>query len=113
MVLIARWLFGARMGRCGWMALWLTAAGVALVVNPGDGAPKPSILLPLAAALFYALAGTITWSRCREESAGAMALNLNLCLCLVAGVGLLAQPILWPRMAEGPATAWRPLGATE
>ena len=115
MALMAR----RRPDRRGWAAIGLTLLGAGLVANPQAGALEPAALLALAAAGFYALAGTITWRRCREESPGALALDLNLCLSLLAGLGLaglelagleLAGLELTPVADAGFALAgWRPL----
>jgi len=88
----------------------LSLAGGLLVVSPSTDTFTPLLLLPLAAAAFYALAGLITWSRCQAESPGAMAMTLNLCLVCVAAAALLLLSLfrpggtesfvlaLWPRL---------------
>ncbi|SFI51646.1 DMT family transporter [Albimonas pacifica] len=116
MALMTRAL-GEPVGPRGWAAAGLTLAGAALAIGP-VGAVTPAILWPLAAAVFYALAGVVSWRRCREETAGAMALTLNLCLVLVAAAALGGIAILgpgegfvlalWPRL--GPAD-WALAGA--
>lgn len=100
MALMARFLLGTKIGSRRWMAIGLSMVGVILAVNPRPGSLFPVILLPLAAAMFYALAGTITWSRCQDETAGAMAFNLNVCLCVVAGLALLGLAIFQPAGGE-------------
>ncbi len=104
MALMARGLLGEPVGARGWAAVGLTLAGAGLAIGP-VGAVGPAILWPLAAAGFYALAGIVTWRRCREETAGAMALTLNLCLAAVAAAGLGLSAILGPGEG-GPAVAW-------
>lgn len=101
MALMARFLLGATIGGRRWTAIGLSMGGVVLAVNPSAGNLTPIILLPVAAAVFYALAGTITWSRCQNETAGSMALNLNVCLCAVAGLGLLVLSIVRPAGDDG------------
>lgn len=98
---MARCLLGATIGSRGWIAIGLSTADVLLAVDPGAGDLSPVILLPLAAAMFYALAGTITWSRCQEESAGAMAFNLNACLSVVAAFGILLLLLLRSNGSDG------------
>lgn len=101
MALMSRLLLGTIIGRRGWAAIGLSMAGVIVTVDPAPGTLSPVLLLPVAAGAFYALAGIITWSRCRDESAGAMALNLNLCLCAVAGIGLVVLAVVRPPGEDG------------
>ncbi len=101
MAVLARLLLGAAVGGRGWAAIGLSVSGVFLAVDPDPSMLSPVVLLPLAAGLFYALAGILTRSRCGQESVGAMALNLNLCLCATAGLGLAALAVLRPPGGEG------------
>ncbi len=113
MAVLARLLLGASIGGRGWVAIGLSLAGVVLVADPQAAGLSPALLLPLAAALFYALAGIVTWSRCREETAGAMALSLNLCLCAVAGLGLAVLAALPPAGGGFVLAVWPDLGPAE
>ncbi|RFC64167.1 DMT family transporter [Fulvimarina endophytica] len=108
MALIARFALGTPIGGTGWIAIGLSSLGVLLVVDPFSGKPALALVLPLAAAMFYAVSGTITWSRSREESAGAMALDLNLCLVAVSGLGLLVLWVFEPGGGQGFVTALWP-----
>lgn len=111
MALVGRLCLGTVIGRYGWLAIGMSVAGVILAVNPSAETLSPMLFLPLAAGGFYALAGTITWSRCQTERAGAMALNLNLCLCIVAGIGLAGLSLLPAPQERGFAFAvWPDLG---
>ena len=114
MALMSRFLLRATIGGRGWIAIGLSITGVVLVVRPSAGNLSLVTVLPLLAAMFYALAGTITWSRCRDETAGAMALNLNFCLCAVAGLSLLILIIFRPP-ANGTfiLAIWPRLGAAD
>ena len=100
MALMGRALLGITIGARGWSAVALSLAGVLLAVAPSPGNVTPLLLLPLAAAVFYALAGIVTWSRCQAESPGAMAFALNLCLGGVAAAGLGALGLLQPSDGE-------------
>jgi len=114
MALMARFLLGASIGGAGWTAIGLSLAGVVVAVAPSPETLTPVLLLPLAAAGFYALSGIITWSRCREETAGAMAFTLNLCLCAVAALGIVGLAIAGPAAGEGFVVAvWPALDATD
>lgn len=88
MALLSRLVLSEPVGARGWLAIVVSLSGVALAVDPIVGTMSPTLLLPLAAAVFYALAGIITWRRCQNQAASAMALNLNCCLCLVSGAGI-------------------------
>lgn len=101
MALMARFLLGASIGGRSWLAIVLCMIGVILAVDPRAGDLTLVTLLPIAAAIFYALAGTITWSRCQGETAGAMALNLNICLCVVSAIGLVALAVIRRNGSEG------------
>ncbi len=100
MALLGRVFLRMTIGRRGWAAVALSLAGVLLAVSPSADRVTPVLLLPLAAAAFYALAGLITWSRCQAESPGAMALTLNLCLVCVAAAALLLLSLFQPGGAE-------------
>jgi drug/metabolite transporter (DMT)-like permease len=100
MALLGRVLLGVTISGRGWAAVALSLAGVLLAVSPSADTFTPLLLLPLAAAAFYALAGLITWSRCQAESPGAMALTLNLCLVCVAAAVLLLLALFQPGGTE-------------
>ncbi len=100
MALLGRVLLGMTIGGRGWTAVALSLAGVLLAVSPSADTFTPLLLLPLAAAAFYALAGLSTWSRCQAESPGAMAFTLNLCLVCVAAAALLLLSLFRPGSAE-------------
>lgn len=100
MALLGRVLLGVTIGGRGWAAVALSLAGVLLAVSPSAETFTPVLLLPLAAAAFYALAGLITWSRCQAESPVAMALSLNLCLVCVAAAAILLLSLFRPDGTE-------------
>lgn len=100
MALLSRFVLSEPVSARGWAAILLSLSGVALAVNPAFETLSPVILLPFAAAAFYALAGIVTWSRCRNEEAAVMALNLNLCLCLAGGSGLVGLALFAPAGTE-------------
>ncbi len=108
MALLGRVLLGMTIGGRGWTAVALSLVGVLLAVSPSADTFTPMLLLPLAAAAFYALAGLITWSRCRAESPGAMALTLNLCLVCVAAAALLPLSLFRPGGTENFVLAFWP-----
>jgi drug/metabolite transporter (DMT)-like permease len=76
--------------RWQWIAILLGFAGAMLIVRPLTAAFSPLTLLPMAAALLYAMAAVLTRARCADVPATAMALSLNLMLLLVgSGVSAL------------------------
>ncbi|MCW2306084.1 DMT family transporter [Rhodobium gokarnense] len=94
-----------------WSAVVIGLAGVLIAINPGLGTVSPVVVLPLAAAFLYALAGIITWSRCRGESPLAMAQALNLTLMAGGGLAILALALIDPGPGAGFVLAvWPPLG---
>jgi drug/metabolite transporter (DMT)-like permease len=108
MALLGRVFLGMTIGARGWFAVALSLTGVLLAVAPSADRFTPLLLLPLAAAVFYALAGLITWSRCQEESPGAMALTLSLCLVCVAATALVFLWLFGPGGTESFILAIRP-----
>lgn len=88
MAVMSRLFLGEEMSKRGWLSIALTLSGVALALELQSDNVSPVLLLPLAAAGFYALSGLITRSRCQEENADAVAVHLNMCLCTAAMIGI-------------------------
>lgn len=70
-----------------WLAIATGFAGLLLIVRPFGLDFTPFILLPIAAALCYAIAAVLTRARCANATPLAMAFWLNL-ICLIAGLAL-------------------------
>ena len=86
MALLSRPLIGEPVGPIRWLGIVLGFAGRAdRACGPGGDTFSPAALLPVLAALFYALAAIITRARCADERPLVLALGLNLGL-LVAGL---------------------------
>jgi drug/metabolite transporter (DMT)-like permease len=110
MALMSRFIPGEAASRRQWQAVLLTAAGVVVAANPRVGELSPVTLLPVIAAVFYALAAVVTRSRCREEPSLVMALNLNITLVLASGMVIATRALLAPSDAGVLAgLAWSPL----
>lgn len=77
------------------LAIGTGFAGLLLIVRPFGAAFSPLILMPVAAALFYALAAVITRARCAHVAPLTMALGLNLA-CGTTGLALGALRCLVP-----------------
>ena len=82
---------GERIGPRRIVALLLGFAGVLVIIQPWGDQLQLTLLLPLAAALSYALAIVITRARCVEDSAVALSLVQNV---VFAQIGLAALIIL-------------------
>ena len=98
-ILFAALFLGESMTLRGWLAVVLGFGGTILILEPrGDDFDAYS-LLPIAAAVCYAGAMTLTRSKCRGEKPLVLSLWLNLCFI---GTGLLATLVLslWQPAAE-------------
>jgi drug/metabolite transporter (DMT)-like permease len=96
-----------------WTGIGLALAGVVIAVDPWGTAVETVVVLPLGAAVFYAIAAVITGRRCADERALVMALNLNCVLAAGGAVGLAALALsgaarpgefvagLWPALSLG------------
>ncbi len=73
-----------------WAAVAVGFVGVLLVLRPGSGLFTPLALLPMLAALFYALAALVTSRKCPTVDPSVMALSLGLLLLALGTVGSLA-----------------------
>jgi drug/metabolite transporter (DMT)-like permease len=75
-----------------WLAVALGFVGVLFVVRPNGDAFSVLSLIPVIAALLYAVAAVITRARCERETSASLAISLNGALIVC---GLLAS--LWTR----------------
>ena len=95
MALLSRSLIGEPVGPLRWLGIVLGFVGVLIVLRPGGDTFSAAALLPVLAALFYALAAIVTRARCAGERPLVLALGLNLGL-LVAGLIASAGLSLFP-----------------
>lgn len=103
-------VLGNRVTGLHWLAVSLGFAGLLLILRPMGAGFTPLVLMPVAAALFYALAAIITRARCEIVPPAVLALWLNLG-CLIGGVVLgLGRMVLpspdWAFFLFGP---WHPM----
>lgn len=100
-----------------WMAIALGLLGVGLILRPTAADFSAMTLLPVLAALLYAVAAVVTRTRCGGCSALSLALNLNLCLCLVGALVLLGHWLMSPSPQPVPdsflAPHWVPMGSAQ
>lgn len=87
-------LIGEPLGPRRWAAILIGFAGVLVILRPGTHAFSWAMLVPVLAALLYALAAIITRAKCAEEAPLALALALNLALLAVGAIGS-AVVLLW------------------
>jgi drug/metabolite transporter (DMT)-like permease len=116
--LFAALFIGDRIGPMGWCAVLAGFAGVLLILRPDAGGFNAYAVLPLLAAVLYALAMTLTRTKCREED--PLILSLALHLSFIA-VGCLETLLI--ALSGGPAAGatspsflfgtWTAMGMTE
>lgn len=113
---LAALLLGEPIGPRRIAAVAIGFVGVLVIVRPGLAGFEPIALLPLGAALAYAIAVVTTRWRCPEESVFALTLVHSIVSVAVGMVGMALLPVLpigaearaaWPFLFEG----WVPLGA--
>ncbi|UXX82630.1 DMT family transporter [Roseovarius pelagicus] len=111
--LFAGLFLGERIGAWGWLAVLIGFVGVLVILRPGFDAFGPASLLPLLAAILYALAMVLTRARCRNDHAFALAFSLNIGFILTGGAALLWLQWTAPA-ADGFLTRpWTPMGREE
>lgn len=82
---------GDRVSRSSWAAIAIGFAGVLVIVRPANDSFSVYVLLPLLAAILYALAMILTRTKCRQENPGVLSLALNLTFI---AMGLVASLLL-------------------
>ena len=113
--LFAAPLTGDAVGRAGWCAIALGFAGVALILKPWSGTFNLYALLPLIAAILYALSMILTRTKCRDEHPLVLSVALNVSF-IAAGLlftGVLA--VLGRAVDPAPflSGVWGPVGGPE
>jgi len=114
--LLAAILLGEPIGPRRIAAVALGFVGVLVIVRPGLAGWEPMALLPLGAALCYAVGVVTTRWRCPEESVFALTLVHSIVSVVAGVIGLALVPLLplaeetragWPFLLEG----WVPFSA--
>jgi len=93
--LFSAFLIGEPVGARRWAALAIGFAGVLISLRPASDSFSLAALIPMIAALLYALAAVLTRAKCQNERPMTLALALNLCLLATGAVvsaALLAFP---------------------
>ena len=84
-------LLAEKVGPRRWIAVFVGLLGVLVMLQPGSAAFQVAALLPLAAALFYALLQILTRTLGSTERASTMAAYIQICFVVVSGsFGLVA-----------------------
>ena len=93
-------VLGNRITLRHWLAIASGFAGLLLIVRPFAAAFTPLVFLPIAAALFYAIAAILTRAKCAETPALILALWLNItCLAFGLAIGAVRGLIVTPEWA--------------
>ncbi len=111
-------LTGERVRRLGWFAIALGFAGVLVILRPDTAGFNGFALLPILAAILYALAMILTRTKCQDESPFVLSAALNLTFiafgalatAALATAGLEAAIVETNRFLLGP---WIGLGPRE
>ncbi len=82
---------GERVGPWRWAAVAAGMAGMVVMLRPGDGLVEVAALLPIGAALCYAMMQILTRRLGGTERASSLAFYMHICFILVSGpFGLIA-----------------------
>jgi len=98
--LFAGLLIGERVGWKGWVAVLLGFAGMMLILQPQTNNFSAYALLPVIAAICYALAMITTRSKCQNEKPLVLALWLNLSFIGVGAMAILIIRIWQPALTD-------------
>lgn len=107
-------LFGGEIvGRSQWAGVVLGFVGIVLVLRPGGDAFDWAAVLPILAAILYALAMILTRTKCRNEHPITLALGLNATFIIVGFMGLLIGVFLPIEVAGFLSPDWMHMGLIE
>lgn len=116
--LFSAWLIGETVGAKRWAAIAIGFIGVLVILRPGADGFSLVALLPVLAAVFYALAAVITRAKCTDENPVVLAFALNVAFLVFGLVGS-AGALMWqPDDVEASAyrfmlAGWSPMGLRE
>ena len=79
-----------------WLGIVLGFAGVVVILRPGGEDFSFWALLPVLAAMLYALAAIVTRNKCPTESPFVLALGLHMGLLLAGIAGIVAVALIGP-----------------
>ena len=84
--LFAALFIGDKVGKAGWVAVFLGFCGVLLILRPQADDFNAYALLPLISAVLYAFAMIITRTKCKNENPLVLSLGLNVSFIVVGTV---------------------------
>lgn len=90
---------GERVSAIGWLAIILGFAGVLVILRPNAQGFNAFALLPLLAAILYALAMIVTRTKCRNESPLILSAALNMMFIFIGGIATIALAVADPGAA--------------
>lgn len=96
--LLSAFLIGEPVSRLGWIGVVLGFIGVIVLLQPGSDAFSTFALLPVCAALLYALTHIITRARCQDVPLEALSFSLNIMMFLA---GCVMSAALFTLQPEG------------
>ncbi|MEX2647928.1 MAG: DMT family transporter [Alphaproteobacteria bacterium] len=116
--LFSAWIIGEPVGARRWFAILLGFVGVVIILRPGTQAFSWLALLPIASAIFYALAAIVTRAKCARDSSLSLSLALNVFFLGAGVLGTMAITILTSAALVPGSHAfllgpWLPMGARE
>lgn len=79
-------LIGDKVSPLGWAAVVVGFVGVLLILRPKAGDFNAYALLPLLAAILYALAMILTRTKCRAVNPIMLAVGLNVAFIIIGGI---------------------------
>ena len=105
---------GETVSRTGWVAVFFGFFGVVLILKPNVEDFNWYALLPLFAAILYALAMILTRTKCRSEHPLLLSLALNFSFVIVGGVTAAFITTLSNEVREGFLLApWAVMGSSQ
>lgn len=109
---------GERVGTIGWLAICLGFVGVVVMLRPSAEGFNAYALLPMLAAILYALAMILTRTKCQKESPFVLSAALNATFILFGAVVSVGLLIADPSAAQVSANTfllggWVGIGARE
>jgi drug/metabolite transporter (DMT)-like permease len=116
--LFAAFFIGDRIGLMGWGSVLMGFAGVLLILKPTPDSFNRYALLPLIAAILYALTMILTRTKCREENPLVLSLGAHFSLVAVGLMATLLIAMFGGTADEVQATSflfgeWSVMGRTE
>lgn len=107
-------VLGNRITARHWLASAVGFVGLLLIVRPFAAAFTPLILMPILAALFYAIAAILTRARCADTPVLVLALWLNIaCLAFGLAIGAVRGLIMTPEWAGFIFGPWHSMAGSD